>query len=379
MNNSSKASVLGSEVTSQVCRIIDVPDDKLMASVASGKSKKNTNAPKKQPSNEFRVSAGSVDKRVALTVAPKTSARNESFFAEKVRNVLGDKIYSNNWEGSKQKFYGLLRSALGTTSGLIFPYTPTITCSTSVNYDAVPIMHSNISYNYYKNTDPITYSISDAVFTADTRENALHMLSALWFLIACTKCDFGEKASNPGLPPPILYLSAYDSLIDNIPVVISQVSYSLPKDAHYVNLLLNMTKDYEAGEGFCKIYNGIVPDSFVNFSDIGNIDKVLNKTSSATNNDIELSFWLPTKISFTISLKTQPNLLKTTKQFDLKSFKAGNMFKIKNPSFYAGTQQVIEAIPNETLGQLEPNKLQVCDTVVTKNVFSRAIPSGWTW
>ena len=60
------------------------------------------------------------------------------------------------------------------------------------------------------------------------------MLSALWFLRACTKCDFGEYADKdtniPGMPPPILYLNGYNQIMDNIPVLIERVDFTLPED-----------------------------------------------------------------------------------------------------------------------------------------------------
>lgn len=76
---------------------------------------------------------------------------------------------------------GLLKTLFGPTNGLIFPYTPQINMQHNVNYEDVEILHSNLTYQYYKNTPPPPITIS-ADFTADTPENALYMLGAIWFL-----------------------------------------------------------------------------------------------------------------------------------------------------------------------------------------------------
>ena len=144
------------------------------------------------------IAYGNVDKRVALTVSPKTYQRDETIFVDKVIYTLGSKITTLPDLRKGASFFGLLRNALGTSSGLIFPYTPTISFSHQANYNPVEIVHSNITYQYYKNSPPPSIGLT-AKFTADNRDNALHMLSAIWFLIACSKCDFGEKSSYPGL------------------------------------------------------------------------------------------------------------------------------------------------------------------------------------
>ena len=142
---------------------------------------------KKGSTESVKLASGVLDKRVSLTVAPKTFSRDETLFVDRVKYVLGSDYFTSkdtSWLLSGSKFYGLLYNALGSTSGLIFPYTPNITISHKVNYDTTEIMHSNIGYNYYKNTPCPTITISKAQFTADNRKNALHMISAIWFLAA---------------------------------------------------------------------------------------------------------------------------------------------------------------------------------------------------
>lgn len=278
-----------------------------------------------------------IDRRVSLNVAPVTfdasGNYNPSEFAERVTYVLGketDKINGTD-------VYGFLHSCLSQSCGLVFPYTPNITISHQVNYDKTDITHSNLSLNHYKNTPPPTYTV-DAVFTADSRENALHMLSAIWFLRAVTKCDFGEHSSTAGTPPPVLYLNGYNQMMDNIPVVVKSFSYSLPKDKDYVplginldsgNFIYNDREVYSDSNG--KIYEGKdKPSESGGMQYINGLATALDnmksgKTTLPSNryNSFYFNTWLPMEMSFNISLEVQPNLLKHKKVFDLNTYKMG--------------------------------------------------------
>lgn len=341
-----------------------------------------------------KVACGNVDKRVALTCAPKTANFDETLFAKKVTHVLGQKSMTPNWVLAGSKFYGLLRNALGTTSGLIFPYTPKVSFSHSVEYDNTTITHTNLSYNYYKNTPPPSISLNGK-FTADNRNNALHMLSAIWFLTACTKCDFGENTSTPGLPPPIIYLSGYNSLIDNIPVVIKSFNYSYPDDKHYVNLVLDMSKDNNVPDSqFCKVYDyttTLYHFSSTTFPTKQNIINVGENTMTETyggssefkltkniDGGINLSFWLPTEIDISIELAVQPNMIKNKKQWSLPLYKSGYLLtsRGKNPSVSLDTMDT-KTIMREDY-DANCNKVQIPTSVDVKENLN-FIPSGWTW
>lgn len=207
------------------------------------------------------------DYRVSLNVIPMNNLNNtyvtESEFNQRLGYVLGDS------EGFLYKLYNK-------TAGLVFPYTPSITMNHSVNYEQTDISHSNLSIQNYQNTPPPSLSIN-ADFTADTPENAIYMVGAIWFFRSLTKMDFGLRAQQPGMPPPVLYLNGWGALVNNIPVVISSFNVSLPKDKQYVSV------------------------------QIGNTTQ-----------------WVPTKITMEIGLKIQPNIEKYKQQFDLQGYKRGD-------------------------------------------------------
>lgn len=299
-------------------------------------TKKTTQTKKRGYQYSFQKAR--TDKRVSLNVSPLGSTES---FAQRVQYVLG---LRKTVLTKGQTVYGFLYSCLSKSCGLIFPYTPNISISHSVNYDSTDITHSNLRLLHYKNTPPPTYQL-EATFTADTRENALHMLSALWFLRAVTKCDFGERGNTPntnnvaGMPPPILYLNGYDQIMDNIPVVVKSFSYSLPKDKDYVSLGINLDSSAMAYSDR-KLYSDVNGQFYDNYdgnasgsegmkylNGIANSIKELQSeaTSMVSNryNNYYFNNWLPTEMIFSIQLEVQPNMLKNKKQFDLNYYKMG--------------------------------------------------------
>lgn len=304
----------------------------------------------------YKTQKARTDKRVSLNVSPLKFDKNGNFnpanepFAQRIAYVLGSGIKKLP---NGQTVYGFLNSCLSKSCGLIFPYTPNITVSHSVNYDSSEITHSNLNTLHYKNTPPPTYQM-EATFTADTYENALHMLSAIWFLRAVTKCDFGEQANErgvAGMPPPVLYLNGYNQIMDNIPVVVKSFSYSLPSDKDYVALGINLDKsnflytdrklysdvngnfydneDYTASSDGLKYINGIA-------NAIKGLQEQETTLPSNRYNTCYFNNWLPTEMTFSISLEVQPNLMKYKKQFNLDEYKMG----IYNLDAYKGGTKV---------------------------------------
>lgn len=253
--------------------------------------------------NNDRKEALETDKRVSLTVRPRIYNTADDGLTKRVQDILG--------EG------GELFNHYSKSFGIIFPYTPKISgLGRNVNYDEVDILYSNMKYKQFKNSIPNHITIN-AKFTADTQENAAAMLHAIWFLNACSMCKFGkETGSDAGLPPPILYLKAYDSLIDNIPVVITNYSYSLDDKDQYVQFYTQKDKEEE---------------STINDE----------KTKVKVNNR---GYWLPMICDISIELDIQPNIKKTHETWTLDKYKKGELF--------------------DGLG---------------KNPTGEFIPSGWTW
>lgn len=150
----------------------------------------------------------------------------------------GDEAKDGDWRvrlsvPAAFKSSGILKP-LVEANGLIFPYTPTISISSSANYEDVPMTHQNYSFLFYQNSraDQITIN---APFNVEDSAQGAYWLAAVHMLRSCTKMFTGD-GSLQGNPPPILKLNGYgDYVFKNVPVVIKSFSVELPADANYIN------------------------------------------------------------------------------------------------------------------------------------------------
>lgn len=169
------------------------------------------------------------------------------------------------------------------TGGLIFPYTPNVTMAASVEYEDYHFTHSNYKYYNYAKSAPEPITI-DAVFTAQTDNEARYTLAAMHFLRSVTKSHFGQSnLVKAGTPPPILffnYLGTY--MYKNVPVVVSNFTFLLDNKVDYV------------------------PVKYTNVSEIT---------------------YVPAQVSMTLTLMPQYNPNTVRKSFDLDKFKTGELLK----------------------------------------------------
>lgn len=327
------------------------------------------------------------DRRVCLAVAPNIHFSSDYDFAKRIAYVLGtqDVSYpiSAGSISSDSLFRGFLRSQLGKAQGLIFPYTPKITMNYTINYEKTDFIHSNLSFNSYKNSPPPTISLN-AKFTADTKANAIHMLSAVWFLQACSKCDTGlntmskgdnkntANRSGAGLPPPVLYLNGYANLMDNIPVIIDGFTVDYPDDIDYVRLDLQMvinkptqrTLSDPLAESL-KQTHPLLDDNFSFFT-------MENASSVSDDRYSTLTFWLPMTMSIPINLRIQPNIAQDIKTFSLDAYKSG---VLKN----TGISNLISSNGSIDVGGMTVSGTSNTSNTGSKNLNRSFIPTGWSW
>lgn len=368
-----------------------------ISAVSGGETSTSTKEENQTPANIADVRKNSIkkmidsssktDRRVCLKVAPTIHFKSDYDFAKRVAYVLGtqDVTYpkSNDLITSDSLFRGFLRSQLGKAQGLIFPYTPKITMSYNVNYEKTDFIHSNLSFNSYKNSPPPTISLN-AKFTADTKANAIHMLSAVWFLQACSKCDTGlntmskgdnkntANRSGAGLPPPVLYLNGYANLMDNIPVIIEGFTVDYPEDIDYVRLDLQMAINKPKQRTFSdpleeslKQTNPILDDNFSFFT---------SENAKGVSDDKYsiLTFWLPMTMSIPINLRIQPNIAQDIKTFSLDAYKSG---VLKN----TGISNLISSNGSIDVGGMTVSGTSNTSNTGSKNLNRSFIPTGWSW
>ena len=125
---------------------------------------------------------------------------------------------------------------LSSTSGLMFPYTPQIAFSQSVNYMDLQLVHSNTDYPAYTRTPSATISITGK-FTVQSQAEGQYALACVHFLRAVSKMHFGETDTQAGLPPPVLTLNGYGKYMFNaVRVILKSHSWTFDDQIDMVNI-----------------------------------------------------------------------------------------------------------------------------------------------
>lgn len=122
---------------------------------------------------------------------------------------------------------------LENTGGVVFPFLPQVSVSTSANYTQIDPVHNNFPFQAYKNSQVNEISISGE-FSAETERDAAYWIAATTFFRTVTKMFFGQ-GEYAGNPPPVCNLTGYGaSIFDKVPVVVKSFNLNLPNDVNYV-------------------------------------------------------------------------------------------------------------------------------------------------
>lgn len=175
--------------------------------------------PGQRPARDFRV-----------RLAPKVNANLQVYGPNEDTNIL---------------------NPLRGTQGLMFPFTPSIGWTQSVQYKTTSLVHSNQDFMSYENTPSTNISI-DGTFVIQNEKEAKYMLACLHFLRVVSKMYFGKASfrepnadenaapSLAGMPPPVLTLNGYgDYMFNDLPVIVKDHSYTLKQDVSYIDFSVN--------------------------------------------------------------------------------------------------------------------------------------------
>lgn len=122
---------------------------------------------------------------------------------------------------------------LENTGGVVWPFLPTVSYSSTANYNQIDTVHSNYPYYAYKNSQISEISITGQ-FSAETATDAAYWIAATTFFRTATKMFFGQ-GENAGNPPLVCNLSGYGaSIFDKVPVIIKSFNIDLPNDVNYI-------------------------------------------------------------------------------------------------------------------------------------------------
>ena len=181
-------------------------------------------------------SAGSLNDILSLKRASNLPAGAE-LFTTQGGQVKVNPVPKGDWRVRISANWNILNSPkflrLKETGGVVFPFTPSVSFTTSAEYSSTEPLHSNYPFQSFK-----TARVEDITITGDfsvqTSKDAEYWLAATRFFRTATKMFYG-KSEAAGNPPIICHLSGYGSQIfDRVPIVITTFNLEFPSDIDYI-------------------------------------------------------------------------------------------------------------------------------------------------
>ena len=137
-----------------------------------------------------------------------------------------------NWTSFKSS---PVLAPLKDSGGLIFPYTPKISMRSGATYSKIDTVHTNYSFQAFKNSDPGSISITAPMYVSDPAEG-LYWIAMVHYLRSLTKM-FSGNDPKAGNPPPIIFLNGYGNYVfKNVPVVVTSMEVSLDDKCDYIGV-----------------------------------------------------------------------------------------------------------------------------------------------
>lgn len=126
------------------------------------------------------------------------------------------------------------------TSGVIFPYTPTLSITHNAKYGSTPLTHSNYSSYFYEGSEVSAINISGE-FTVQNIKEGLYLMAVIQFFRTVTKMFFGAD-QNAGSPPPLVFLDGFGpAYLPHVPSVVTSFSHTMPGEVDYVSIPVGAT------------------------------------------------------------------------------------------------------------------------------------------
>jgi hypothetical protein len=126
---------------------------------------------------------------------------------------------------------------LAETSGLIFPYTPSVTINHTARYNPQQLTHSNYNSYFYEGSEIQAITIQGE-FTVQSQREGRYLMAAIHYMRACTKMFFGASPL-AGTPPPMVFLDGYGApYLPHVPCVVTSFSHTMPAEVDYIEVLV---------------------------------------------------------------------------------------------------------------------------------------------
>lgn len=132
------------------------------------------------------------------------------------------------------------------TSGLIFPYTPTVSLTHNARYGSSQLTHSNYASYFYEGSEVQSITIAGE-FTVQNIVEGQYLMAAIQYMRACTKMFFGGSLL-AGTPPPMVFLDGYGpAYLPHVPCVVTSFSHTMPADVDYIDIPVGVSLQNTAG------------------------------------------------------------------------------------------------------------------------------------
>lgn len=207
------------------------------------------------------------------------------------------------------------------TSGVVFPYTPTISVNYAATYEPASIVHTNYTMHQYTKSSVDQVSITCDFTCQDTFE-ANYLLATIHFFRSMTKMFYGQDQSpKAGTPPPLCYLFGMGNFqFAAHPLAITGFSYNLPNDVDYIST----TSASPAGSPTP------APDSSSTSASVARLPKGVAPGGTTTAPQFNSGqkgtiTWVPTKIQLSITCIPILSRNQISSAFSLKEYANGNL------------------------------------------------------
>jgi hypothetical protein len=221
---------------------------------------------------------------------------------------------------------------LAVTSGVVFPYMPTIQTSYNADYSDTALTHSNYKGYFYNSSFVGDINIT-GIFTAQDTREANYLLAVIHFFRSVTKMFYGQDPQR-GSPPPLVYLSGLGNYqFNNHPCVVKTFQYSLPNDVDYIrtkpnNYNLNFNDNLNKTQaspspGIGSVLSRILNSGLRKGALPGTGSQELVVQQSVTN--LADSTYVPTKIEIQITLMPIQTRSQQSQQFSVKDYSSGKL------------------------------------------------------
>jgi hypothetical protein len=152
----------------------------------------------------------------------------------RVRISMSSQVANLFYDNPANTLMRALNSKTG-TSGVIFPYTPTVTLSHTARYGTQTLTHSNYNSYFYEGSEIGSIQINGE-FTVQNVKEGQYLMAAIQFFRICTKMFFGGD-EYAGSPPPLVFLDGYGyAYLPHIPCVVTQFSHTMQGEVDYVQI-----------------------------------------------------------------------------------------------------------------------------------------------